>query len=340
MQATGFVLPGFPSAGAWVSYGLGRLCDNLPTFVVLPDPRGFAPGGPKNWGSGFLPAEHQGTMIRPGAADPIADLFPPKGSYVKPDGERDMLAALKLINREHEASREGDTRLDARIRSYEMAAAMQLSAPDVLDITGEPQHILDMYGLSAPDVMHDGPMNPGEETRHFGRNCLVARRLLERGVRFVQIWSGADNGFPRRNWDSHEDLRRDHWPLGIGMATGAVALIKDLKARGMLEDTLILWTTEFGRMPCSQGATGRDHNPFVFTNWLGGGGIKGGTTFGESDEWSYKPADPANPTYCYDIHATLLHLLGIEHTRLTFRHNGIDRRLTDVHGRVITELLG
>jgi hypothetical protein len=182
-------------------------------------------------------------------------------------------------------------------------------------------------------------MNPGEETRHFGRHCLVARRLLERGVRFVQIWSGADNGFPRRNWDSHEDLRRDHWPLGIGMATGAAALIKDLKARGMLDDTLILWTTEFGRMPCSQGSTGRDHNPFVFTNWLAGGGIKGGTTYGESDEWSYKPADPANPTYCYDIHATLLHLLGIEHTKLTFRHNGIDRRLTDVHGHVIPEIL-
>jgi hypothetical protein len=340
MQATGFVLPGFPSAGAWVSYGLGRLCDNLPAFVVLPDPRGFAPNGPRNWGAGFLPAEHQGTMIRPGAADPIADLFPPKGSYVKRDAERDTLRALELINREHEASRAGDTRLDARVRSYEMAAAMQLSAPEVLDISGEPRHVLDLYGVDTPDTPAQGsPMNVGEETRAFGRNCLVARRLLERGVRFVQIWSGADNGFPRRNWDSHEDLRRDHWPLGIGMATGAAALIKDLKARGMLDDTLILWTTEFGRMPCSQGSTGRDHNPFVFTNWLAGGGIKGGTTYGESDEWSYKPADPANPTYCYDIHATLLHLLGIEHTKLTFRHNGIDRRLTDVHGHVIPEIL-
>jgi len=188
-------------------------------------------------------------------------------------------------------------------------------------------------------VKWDGPMNPGEEIRHFGRNCLVARRLLERGVRFVQIWSGADNGFPRRNWDSHEDLRRDHWPLGLGVATGAAALIKDLKQRGMLEDTLILWTTEFGRMPCSQGSLGRDHNPFVFTNWLAGGGIKGGTTHGESDEWSYKPADPANPTYCYDIHATILHLLGIDHEKMTFRHNGIDRRLTDVHGHVISEIV-
>jgi hypothetical protein len=339
MQATGFVLPGFPSAGAWVSYGLGRLCDNLPTFVVLPDPRGFAPNGPKNWGAGFLPAEHQGTMIRPGAADPIADLFPPKGSFVRADSEREMQAALKLINQQHEESREGDSRLDARIRSYEMAAAMQLSAPQVLDISGEPQHIRQMYGLDTPDSKYDGPMNPGEEIRHFGRNCLIARRLLERGVRFVQIWSGADNGFPRRNWDSHEDLRRDHWPLGLGFSTGAAALIRDLKARGMLDDTLILWTTEFGRMPCSQGSTGRDHNPFVFTNWLAGGGIKGGVSYGDSDEWSYKPADAANPTYCYDIHATLLHLLGIEHTKLTYRHNGIDRRLTDVHGQLIKELI-
>jgi hypothetical protein len=339
MQATGFILPGFPSAGAWVSYGLGSLSDNLPTFVVLPDPRGFAPNGPKNWGAGFLPAEHQGTMIRPSAANPIADLFPPRGSYVKRDSEADVLAALNKINRAHEAQREGDSRLDARIRSYEMAARMQLSAPEVLDISNEPTHIRAMYGLDAPDVKHDGPMNPGEETRNFGRNCLVARRLLERGVRFVQIWSGADNGFPRRNWDSHEDIQRDHWPLGIGMATGAAALIKDLKQRGMLDDTIVLWTTEFGRMPCSQGSLGRDHNPSVFTNWLAGGGIRGGTTYGESDEWSFKPADPNNPTYCYDIHATILHLLGVDHTRLTFRHNGIDRRLTDVHGHVIGELL-
>jgi hypothetical protein len=339
MQATGFILPGFPSAGAWVSYGLGSLSDNLPTFVVLPDPRGFAPNGPRNWGAGFLPAEHQGTMIRPGASNPIADLFPPANSFVKRDSEADVLAALKKINRAHEAQREGDSRLDARIRSYEMAAQMQLSAPEVLDISNEPAHIRAMYGLDAPDVKYDGPMNPGEETRNFGRNCLVARRLLERGVRFVQIWSGADNGFPRRNWDSHEDLKRDHWPLGIGMATGASALIKDLKQRGLLDDTIVLWTTEFGRMPCSQGSLGRDHNPSVFTNFLAGGGIKGGTTYGESDDWSYKPADPTSPTYCYDIHATILHLLGIDHTKLTFRHNGIDRRLTDVHGHVIDGLI-
>jgi hypothetical protein len=339
MQSTGFILPGFPSAGAWVSYGLGSLTDNLPTFVVLPDARGFAPGGPKNWGAGFLPAEHQGTMIRPAAVTPIADLFPPKNGYVSPGADRDAQEALRTLNRIHAARREGDSRLDARIQSYELAAKMQLSAPEVLDITGEPRHILDLYGVNAPDVSYDGPMNPGAEARLFGRNCLIARRLLERGVRFVQIWSGADNGFPRRNWDSHEDLARDHWPLGLGMATGAAALIKDLKQRGMLDDTVVLWTTEFGRMPCSQGTKGRDHNPFVFTNWLAGGGIKGGVTVGESDEWSYKPAEPERATYCYDIHATILRLLGIDHERLTFRHNGIDRRLTDVHGRVIDGIL-
>ena len=339
MQATGFILPGFPSMGAWISYGLGSLTDELPTFVVLPDPRGFAPNGPKNWGSAFLPAEHQGTMIRPHAENPIDDLFPPEGTYISEQSEPDVLAALKTLNQQYADRAPGDSRLEARIRSYELAARMQLSTPEALDLSGEPKHILDMYGIDAPTVQTDAPMNEGEETRYFGRNCLVARRLLERGVRFVQIWSGADNGHPRRNWDSHEDLKRDHWPLGRGLATGAAALIRDLKQRGMLDDTLILWTTEFGRMPCSQGSLGRDHNPFVFTNWLAGGGIKGGVTYGESDEWSYKPLDPANPTYCYDIHATMLHLLGINHERLTYRHNGIDRRLTDVHGHVINDLL-
>ena len=178
-----------------------------------------------------------------------------------------------------------------------------------------------------------------EEANHFGRKCLVARRLLERGVRFVQVWSGCDNGFPRRNWDSHEDINRDHGPLSYGMAVGASALIKDLKQRGLLEDTIILWTTEFGRMPSTQGSKGRDHNPFVFTNWLSGGGIKGGVTHGQSDEWGYKPLDRDNPTEVYDIHATIMHLLGINHERLTFRKDSIDRRLTDVHGKVIPEII-
>jgi hypothetical protein len=341
MQATGFVLPGFPSVGSWVSYGLGSLSDNLPTYVVLPDPRGFAPNGPKNWASGFLPAEHQATIVQPSSASPIADLFPPSDRYITRDSDAAGLAVLQQLNRRHEQNRANDSRLEARIRSYELAAKMQLSAPELLDLKSEPEHILRMYGLDKDNTISKPALkiDEAQEIEYFGRNCLMARRLLERGVRFVQVWSGADNGFPRRNWDSHEDLARDHRPLALGMATGASALIMDLKQRGMLDDTIVLWTTEFGRMPCNQGSTGRDHNPFVFTNWLAGGGTKGGVSYGESDEWSYKPLDRDKPTYCYDVHATLLHLLGINHERLSVRHNGIDRRLTDVHGHVIHEIL-
>jgi hypothetical protein len=278
-------------------------------------------------------------MIRPNSKTPIANLFPSNNDFITRQSDRDVLAALKQLNQKHEEQRAGDSRLNARIKSYELAAKMQLQAPEVLDLSGETKSTLNMYGLDSVDFEVQEGISEAAEIAYFGRNCLVARRLLEQGVRFVQIWSGADNGFPRRNWDSHEDIKRDHWPLGRGMSIGAAALIQDLKQRGMLDDTIILWTTEFGRMPCSQGSKGRDHNPFVFTNWLSGGGIKGGTTYGESDQWSFKPADPANPTMCYDVHATILHLLGIDHEKLTFRHNGIDRRLTDVHGHVIKEII-
>lgn len=341
MQATGFTLPGFPSMGSWISYGLGSLNNNLPTFVVLPDPRGLAPNGAKNWGSGFLPAEHQASTVQASSRTPVADLFPPDNGYINSRSNDDALVLLEVLNRRHEAVRAGDSRLDARIRSYELAAQMQLSAPEALDVSQEPEHILRMYGLDRENTITPARplIDPAQEVEYFGRNCLVARRLLERGVRFVQIWSGADNAFPRRNWDSHEDLGRDHGPLALGLGVGAAALLKDLKQRGMLDDTLVLWTTEFGRMPCNQGTNGRDHNPFVFTNWLAGGGIRGGVTHGESDQWSYKPLDRDKPIYCYDIHATILHQLGIDHERLTYRANGIDRRLTDVHGRVIREII-
>jgi hypothetical protein len=232
---------------------------------------------------------------------------------------------LKELNEQHLAERQDDTRLEARIASYELAAKLQLSAPEVLDISAETAATRKLYGLD------------DKVTEDFGRNCLITRRLLERGVRFVQVWSGADNGFPRRNWDSHEDLARDHGTMARSMDQPAAALLKDLKARGMLDDTIVIWTTEFGRMPCSQGGKGRDHNPFTFTSWLAGGGVRGGTSYGQSDRWSYKAE--VNPVYCYDLHATVLHLLGIDHEKLTFRHNGIDRRLTDVHGHVIRELL-
>ncbi|QDU05500.1 hypothetical protein V6x_52370 [Gimesia chilikensis] len=339
MQATGFILPGFPGMGAWISYGLGRMTDNLPTFVVLPDPRGFAPNGAANWSAGFLPASNQGTIIRPNSQTPIANLFPPQNDFITRKSDRDVLAALKQLNQQHEQERAGDTRLNARIQSYELAAKMQLQAPEVLNLSNETKSTLKLYGLDSVDFEVQEGISEAAEIAYFGRNCLVARRLLEQGVRFVQIWSGADNGHPRRNWDSHEDIKRDHWPLGRGMSVGAAALIQDLKQRGMLDDTIILWTTEFGRMPCSQGSKGRDHNPFVFTNWLAGGGIKGGTTYGESDQWSFKPLDPSNPTMCYDVHATILHLLGFDHEKLTFRHNGIDRRLTDVYGHVIEDII-
>ncbi len=339
LQATGFQNPGFPGMGCWVSYGLGSMNENLPTFVVLPDRRGYGSNGPKNWHAAFLPAEHQGTVIWPGRPDPIADLRPPADSFVTPQSDADGLALLNKLNRRHRAERSGDARLDARIRSYELAAQMQLTAPEALDISNEPRHILRMYGLDHGRSSFDKEINDLEETDYFGRKCLVARRLLERGVRFVQVWSGNDNGFPRRNWDSHEDIQRDHGPLALGMARGAAALIKDLRQRGMLDDTIVLWTTEFGRMPSTQGSKGRDHNPYCFTNWLCGGGIKGGVSYGPSDQWGYKPLDRDNPTQVYDIHATVLHLLGIDHKRLTVRHNGIDRRLTDVHGHVIRALL-
>ncbi len=326
MQNTGFVLPGFPSMGAWITYGLGSMTKDLPAFVVLPDPRGFAPNGPSNWGAGFLPAANQGTMVRAGTKNPIFDLFPPQKEFITSGSERDGLALLNRLNHAHASEREGDSRLNARIDTYELAARMQLSAPQVMDISSETEASKNLYGLDR------------EITRDFGTRCLIGRRLLERGVRFVQIWSGADNGFPRRNWDSHEDLKRDHYDMGTSMDQPAAALIKDLKQRGMLEDTIVMWTTEFGRMPCSQGGKGRDHNPSGFTNWLAGGGIKGGTTYGETDEWSFRVAK--NPAYCYDVHATVLRQLGIDHKRLTFRHNGIDRRLTDVHGEVIREIIG
>ncbi len=338
LQATGFSQPGFPGMGAWISYALGSENANLPAFVVLPDHRGYASNGPKNWHAAFLPAQHQGTVIRPGAENPIADLFPDGGDFISASSEKAGGELLQRLNRKHHIQRDDDPRLEARIRSYELAARMQLAAPEALDISNEPQYILKMYGLDHGKTVFDKEINEVEETDYFGRKCLIARRLLERGVRFVQIWSGNDNGFPRRNWDSHEDLARDHRPLALGMARGAAALIQDLRQRGMLDDTIILWTTEFGRLPSTQGQKGRDHNPYVFTNWLCGGGIRGGVSYGPSDIWGYKPLDRENPTRVYDIHATILHLLGIDHTRLTVKHNGIDRRLTDVHGRVIHDI--
>ncbi|HEY2953159.1 MAG TPA: DUF1501 domain-containing protein [Verrucomicrobiae bacterium] len=324
MMNTGFVLPGFPCLGAWISYALGNLSDNLPTFVVMPDPKGLPYNQKGNFSSGFLPVAHQGTIINAGAPVPIADLFPPpSATFITKDSERDGLALLNRLNREHLKLRPGDSRLEGRIASYELAARMQLSAPEVLDLSGESEATRLLYGL-------------GEKaTEDFGRRCLLARRMLERGVRFVQIWSGA--GGPTGNWDNHADIARELPGMAQATDRPVAALLKDLKSRGMFEDTLVVWSTEFGRMPFTQGATGRDHNGGTFVSWLAGAGVKGGTAFGESDEWSWRAK--SGPTYCYDLHATILHLLGLDHKKLTFRHDGSDRRLTDVHGEVIREVL-
>ena len=313
--------------GAWVTYELGSEADNLPGYVVLPDPRGLPPGGVLNWGAGFLPAKQQGTPMQT-AADkpPLADLFAPDEFKSNP---RDA-NLISLLNRRHAVGRPGNSELEARIKAYEMAAKLQLSAPEATAITGESKATQKLYQLADEDI---GP---------FGRQCLLARRLVERGVRFVQIFCGAENTTARKirpNWDSHEDLPRDHGYWGRVLDGGAAALLKDLKVRGLLDETLVICTTEFGRQPAAQGnkGQGRDHNAGAFTAWLAGGGIRGGTSYGATDELGWKAA--VNPTYSYDFHATALHLLGIDHERLSFYHNGIQRRLTDVHGHVIKELI-
>jgi hypothetical protein len=324
LQTTGFLTPGFPCMGAWISYGLGSLSDNLPTFVVLPDSRGLPYNGKGSFGSGFLPVTHQGTILQPSSPNPVSDLFPSDSAkFITKQSEADGLALLNKMNREHAQENPGDTRLDARIASYELAAKLQLSAPEALDLAGESEATKKMYGLDE------------KPTESFGRNCLTARRLLERGVRFVQVWSGASGS--ANNWDNHGDIPRE-----LGFIAGATdkpiaALVKDLKARGMFEDTLVIWTTEFGRMPFSQGSLGRDHNGGTYVNWLAGAGVKPGFAHGQSDEWSWKALE--GKTDGYDLHATILHLLGIDHEKLTFRNNGSDRRLTDVHGHVIEDIL-
>ena len=324
MQNTGFLRPGFPCMGAWMSYGLGSLNDNLPAFVVLPDPRGLPYNATGNFSQGFLPASHQGTVINPNAEIPIANLKPPKSvEYITPESERAGLELLHQLNVEHLVGHAGDSRFRARMASYELGAKLQLSAPQVFDLSDESARTLADYGVS------------DEQTQGFGRNCLMARRLLERDVRFVQVWSGMDGAL--NNWDNHSDVPKELPQIARSVDRPTAALLRDLKQRGMLEDTLVIWTTEFGRMPFTQGATGRDHNGGTFVTWLAGAGVSGGTSYGQSDEFGYQGEE--GRTYCYDLHATILNLLGIDHKRLTFRHNGIDSRLTDVHGTVIQAIL-
>jgi hypothetical protein len=323
MQNTGFTLPGFPCMGAWISYGLGKISKDLPEFVVMPDPNGLPYNNLGNFSAGFLPAKHQGTVINVKGDTPINFLFPPEeASQITPQSEADGLALLKSLNHSYAQRFPSDSQLEARIESYELAARMQLSAPEVFDLSSESEATKNLYGLD------------GERTADFARRCMIGRRMLERGVRFVQIWSGA--GGPTNNWDNHANIHSELPNMTQQVDQPIAALVRDLKSRGMLDDTLVIWTTEFGRMPFSQGQSGRDHNGGSFVTWLAGAGVKAGSAYGQSDEWGWKAQQK---TLCYDLHATVLHLLGIDHERLTVRHNGIDRRLTDVHGHVIDEIL-
>jgi hypothetical protein len=324
MQNTGFLTPGFPSVGAWISYGLGSLNDNLPAYVVIPDHRGLPYNNTGNFSAGFLPAAHGATLIKPSSPTPISHLNAPQdASEITAQSETDGLQLLRQLNHQEGSPDQADSRLEARIKSFELAARMQLSAPEALDLSQETSHTLAAYGLD------------DETTASFGRSCLVARRLLERSVRFVQLWSGM--GGPKNNWDNHADIPRELPYIARTVDQPIAALLGDLKQRGLLEDTLVIWTTEFGRMPFSQGSSGRDHNGGTFVTWLAGAGIKPGATYGTSDAFAFKAEEGVS--WCYDLHATVLHLLGIDHRQLTFRHNGIDRRLTDVHGHVIQEVV-
>ena len=324
MMNSGFLLPGFPCLGAWISYALGNLTDNLPTFVVLPDAKGLPYNQRGCFSAGFLPAVHQGTVINAASPRPVPDLFAAdKYAFAQRTNDTASLALLDRLNRAHAAAHPGDSRLEARIASYELAAKMQLSAPDAFDLTRESAATRTGYGL-------DNPV-----TEDFGRRCLLAARLVERGVRFVQVWSGPQGA--TGNWDNHANIQKELPPMAASVDRPIAALLRDLKARGLADDTLVIWTTEFGRTPFAQGGTGRDHNRGTFVTWLWGAGVKAGVAHGQSDDWGYQAAE--NKTYCYDLHATVLHLLGLNHEKLTVRQNGLDRRLTDVHGQVIREIL-
>lgn len=326
-MSTGFTLEGFPSMGAWVTYALGSENGNLPAFVAIPDPRGRPQSSANNWGPGFLPAVFQGVDFS--ASQPVRNLALPAGITDQRD-----LATRELLNRmneRHLARFPGDSGLAARIASYELAARMQLSVPGLCDLSTEPAHILKMYG--ADDVQN--PLRAA-----FARNCILARRLTESGVRFVQLFNGAyqTGGEGTSNWDGHKAIREQYDRHGPILDQPAAALLKDLRQRGLLKETLVVWCTEFGRMPTFQeGASGRDHNPAGFTAWLAGAGVKRGFSFGETDAFGYRAV--RDVVTVHDFHATILHLLGLDHQRLGFYHNGTERRLTDVHGTVIRDLL-
>ena len=323
---TGFVFEGFPSAGAWASYALGSMNENLPAYVAIPDVRGIPPSGPANWTNGFLPAEHQGISFT--ALEPIRNLERP--GVISAEADLATRGYARALNDKHAELHAGDSDLRARIASYELAGRMQLSAPEVSNLGSETKATHELYGT--------GDANP--LLAAYARNCLLTRRLVERGVRYVQLYcasraSGVDGLL---NWDAHKTLEADysrHFPI---LDKPTAGLLADLKGRGLLDDTLVLWTTEFGRMPTHQeGTLGRDHNPDAYSVWMAGAGVKGGATHGRTDDFGRRVV--SDVTTVHDYWATVLHLLGLHHERLTWYHNGINRRLTDVHGHVIRELI-
>jgi hypothetical protein len=314
---TGSILMGKPSLGAWVAYGLGTENQDMPAFVVMPDPGGGLKGGPPAWGNGFLPATYQGTTVRPGES-PILHLQRPSGMTAA--RQERLLEFINERNRLHLQSRDFDTELSARIEAYELAFRMQSAAPELVDVSGETRETLALYGIDQ------------KETSEFGTRCLLARRMIERGVRFVQLYSGDTNG-----WDAHKDVASNHGKYCRATDRPVAALLTDLKRRGLLNETLVIWGGEFGRMPMSEQGTGRDHNPWGYTVWLAGAGVRGGMAYGATDPIGLRAEQ--DKVHVHDLHATLLHLLGIDHEQLTYYHNGRDERLTDVAGRVVTDIL-
>jgi hypothetical protein len=323
---SGFRTLGFPAAGAWMSYGLGAEADNLPTFVVLPDSRAWPTGRANNWSSGFLPARHQGVVLNT-TGPAVRNLQ--SATRLDDATQAARFAAVVELNRRHLAERGPDDALESRMRSYELAARMQLAIPRATDLAQETAATQTLYGVDR------------KECADFARACLLSRRLLEHGVRFIQLWSGAAFGMDV-HWDAHGSVPKNHRREADKIDQPVAALLRDLRQRGMLDDTLVIFNTEFGRTPFSEAAdgkvgAGRDHNPDVFSVWLAGAGLKHGMEYGSSDDIGWKVAE--HPMDVHDFHATILHLLGIDHTRLTFYHDGIQRRLTNVHGRVVADLL-
>jgi hypothetical protein len=317
---TGFILPGHPSMGSWITYGLGTENQNLPSFVVFTDWRGGPIGGAPNWGNGFMPAAYQGTQFR-SMGDPIVDLKP-RGAMT-PERQRRWLDLLGKLNEEHLRQHPEENELTARMAAFELAFRMQNSAPEATDLNSESEITRKLYGIDQ------------KETEYVGRQCLMARRLVERGVRYVQIFSGGGNF--TESWDAHFELKHNHSMHAKETDQPISALLTDLKARGLWNDVLVIWHGEFGRMPISQRVDGRDHNPYAFAVWMAGAGVKGGSIVGQTDEFGYRVAE--NPKTVNDLHATILHLMGLDHTRLTYPHNGRQMRLTDVSGELIREVL-